>query len=85
MTDRKEELLNLSAAQFAAWETHLFLDTHKHNTEALKKLNKFNRQAREQKQAFEAKYGALTPSDIYGETKFEWVNNPWPWERSANA
>ena len=84
MKDRKELLNNLSEAQFASWDTHLFLDTHKSNKEAFSELQSYLKKANDAREAYEEEFGPLSPSDIYGETSFEWLSAPWPWERSAN-
>lgn len=84
--DKTESLLNeLSAAQFAAWETHLFLDTHSTNAKAFETLKKFGSEATRLKNEYVKANGPLTPSDLYGENDYNWLNNPWPWERSAKA
>ena len=42
---KREQLLNrLSAAQFAMWETHVYLDTHKGNAEAQRLFRKYKMQ-----------------------------------------
>lgn len=79
--NEKEKLLRLlSGTMFAAFETQLFLDTHKDNKEALKSFREYTTQAAKLKDEYEEKFGPLTSSDLYGDTRFEWTNSPWPWE-----
>ena len=31
---------------------------------------------------FEEKFGPITTEDIYGNNRWEWINDPWPWENN---
>ena len=41
MNEKEMMLRRLSGAQFAMWETHIFLDTHPNNEAALAALEKY--------------------------------------------
>lgn len=82
---RDELLRKLSEAQFAAWETHLFLDTHPDDEAARKNLADYRQAARRLMEEFEKTYGPLTTRDPYGDTRFEWLNSPWPWDLTKEA
>lgn len=81
---RKNLLKKLSEARFAQWETHIFLDTHPNNLKALENLKKFAKLADELQHEFEKEFGPISSDDIYGLTSFDWISNPWPWEKEAN-
>jgi spore coat protein JB len=75
----KNELLKkLSAAQFAAWELHVYLDTHPDDKQAIQLYKKYDKKTRELKDEYEKHYGALTIDG--GDSGDEWLQNPWPWE-----
>ncbi len=78
-------MCKLSAAQFAAWELHIYLDTHPHDTEAIAAHKKHMAKARELKQEYETRFGPITTTDMYGSATWEWINNPWPWDYCAEA
>lgn len=80
MSDRDALLRRISAAQFAAWENHLFLDTHPNDELVLQNMMRHRKEANKLICEFEKKYGPLTTSDIYGDTRFAWLDSPWPWE-----
>ena len=82
---RAELLRRLSEAQFAAWETHLFLDTHPDDAAAMKNMATYQKAARQLMEEFEKTYGPLTARDLYGDTRFEWLNSPWPWDLDKEA
>ncbi len=77
---RSELLKKLSAAAFGAIDLQLFLDTHPNDKTALVSLQKHKKEAAALKAEFESRFGPLTPCDIYGDTSYEWVNGPWPWD-----
>jgi len=81
-TEQEMLLRRLSGAQFAAWETHMFLDTHPNDGLALEANKKYQAKFLEVSKEYESKYGPLNHGDTYGDTRFEWVNDPWPWERT---
>lgn len=80
MTTREQLLKKLSASQFSAWETHMFLDTHPDNHEALEDLKRLTEQTKALTREFEQNYGPLTIKNVYGDKRFEWLDSPWPWE-----
>ena len=78
----EQELLKrkLSAEDFAAWELHLYLDTHPQDAAAKMALDGHIAKKEEFKRQYEAKYGALTgPVDFAAPTRL-WLRGPWPWE-----
>ena len=74
---REALMLKISSAQFAAWEMHIFLDTHPHNKEALELRDKYVKQYKELKKEYESKYGPIT---FENNTPNRWLANPWPWD-----
>lgn len=79
MLNEKHKLLNcLSAEQFAAWELHLYLDTHPCDKTAQRLHKKHSARALELKEEYESKFGPLTTKTGEG---CDWINGPWPWEK----
>jgi len=83
MSEREIMLRRLSGAQFAAFEMHIYLDTHPYDSEALKSFKIYDAQAAKLKAEFESKYGPLTAGDVFGDNRWDWVNPPWPWENES--
>lgn len=84
MSDREMLLRRLSSAQFAAWEVRMYLDTHPDDTEAINTLHKYTQKTALLMKEFESKYGPIEAQNSLGDKRFQWVNNPWPWEVEAN-
>lgn len=85
MIDTRRKLLKeLSAKQFALVEMVLYLDTHPNDKAAIAKKAELKTEVKKLTREFEEKYGPLTFGVDTGEHEFEWVNDPWPWEKEAN-
>lgn len=84
MSNRTALLKKISVAQFAAWELHVYLDTHPHDQRALKSYNQYKEKAKALTAEFEEKYGPLTSCDMYGDTSWKWIHDPWPWEKQED-
>jgi spore coat protein JB len=84
MNDREMLLRRLSGAQFAMWETHMFLDTHPHDENALKALNKYKEKYEKVLHEYEKKYGPIMSNNTFEQQTYTWIKDPWPWEREDN-
>lgn len=77
MTQREKALMQLSAAQFVAWELHLYLDTHPDDENAMSQYEESVEKAKALHCDYEERFGALSQSTSAGR---EWLKNPWPWD-----
>lgn len=84
MNEKEKLLRRLSAAQFAMWETHIFLDTHPNDEAALAALKKYTDRYTGFLKEYEEKYGPIVGNAVNGGTEYSWVRDPWPWEGADN-
>ena len=78
MADRHSLLCCLMAADFAAHETRLYLDTHPCDEAAMNAMAEYSAQAAKLRAEYERCYGPLTA--VPGKTEAGcWVEDPWPW------
>lgn len=84
MNERELLLRRLSGAQFALWETHVFLDTHPNDTAALAAKKKYLKKYEAVLAEYKEKYGPLVYTDVFGTETHDWIKDPWPWEREGN-
>ncbi len=84
MTEREMMLRRLSGAQFAMWETHIYLDTHPHDETALAAYKKYKYKYETILSEFEKKYGPIKLNNNFENQTFAWIKDPWPWEREDN-
>ncbi len=69
---------------FYLLELNLYLDTHPTDMNALRMFNEYKKLRDIAVNSYVQKYGLLTADQSNSDTKFNWVDDPWPWERSAN-
>lgn len=82
MNERAKMLKRVQMYSFAAHDAALFLDTHPECTQTLEYFNKYNKMYKDAKAEFEAMYGPITVCDSESTARWQWVNDPWPWEES---
>ena len=79
--NRSMLLRRVQMYDFAMQEARLFLNTHPTDANAIAYFNKYRKLHEEAKAAFEKLYGPLTWDSEITSGRWEWVDNPWPWER----
>ena len=83
MSEKDALRRRIYAVEFAAWELHLFLDTHPNNDEAARKLEEYRMRAQKLRKEFEEKYGPIGET-TQNTSRWAWISDPWPWEKEAN-
>ena len=78
---QKQKLLRLSAVQFAAWELHMYLDTHPLDSRATMRYKELMSQYQTLLADYEEQYGPV----IMPATGNDWLDGPWPWETEKEA
>lgn len=78
---QKQKLLRLSAVQFAAWELHVYLDTHPLDKRAAMRYKELISQYQTLLADYEEQYGPV----IMPATGNDWLDGPWPWETEKEA
>lgn len=81
MTEREKLLKQIKAYVFAAVEWNLFLDTHPYDSEAIAMFHKMTNMAEELKKEYLSKYEPLTAADSKNPKYWEWIEEPWPWDK----
>ena len=73
----------LQVLGFAIQELALYLDTHQEDQEALELYRNYQELYRKGTEVYAAEFGPLNHEDV-SEGKYQWINDPWPWEYCAN-
>lgn len=84
-TERESDLLDIMALSLALNDLNLYLDLHPGDKEMLKKFNELVEVSCTKEMEFVKKYGPLEVNDGAYYEKFEWINNPWPWENEMSS
>ena len=77
----------IGQSAFAAYDTLLYMDTHPQDQEAMAYYHKQAGIRREAMEEYARRFGPLT-MDLIDETdchSWEWMMQPWPWERSGKG
>ena len=68
---------------FALDEIRIYLDTHPNCKNGLEFFHKYKKLQNEAVSEYNRLYGPLTSEQVESNEHWTWVNEPWPWERSA--
>ncbi|MDR0946643.1 MAG: spore coat protein CotJB [Ruminococcus sp.] len=80
----KNLMLAIQMYDFYLNDIKLFLDTHPTDKEALATYKKYKHLRDNAVSEYVQNWGPIVANNSVNAEKFSWVNNPWPWERSAN-
>ncbi len=69
---------------FCLYDLNLFLDTHPNDRNALAKFNEITKKRNKAYEMYIEKYGPVIAVQNNSDERFNWVDDPWPWERGAN-
>ncbi len=84
-SEREEALLNLNQIQFAMHELNLYLDVYPNDANIMRQFVAYRNTYNDLLNQYENRYGALNVnSTSLNSVPFGWVDQTWPWERSAN-
>ena len=82
----RQALLNrVQMYEFALVEANLFLDSHPDHQEALAYYTKYSELLQQAKEEFSSRFGSLVPMVAEGDTRWRWVDDPWPWENQEES
>ncbi len=84
MSDREALLQQVRMYDFALIDATLFLDGHPKDAAALAYHNKVKDLYEQAVQKYESSFGPLSMKHAGGMAKWNWVDDPWPWEGADN-
>ena len=74
----------LQALGFAVQELALYLDTHPEDKEALELYRSYQDMLHKGMMLYTEKCGPLNHKMPSGSDRYNWIDDPWPWEYAAN-
>lgn len=74
----------LMALEFMAVDLGLFLDTHPYDRNAIETFVAISAEAKKAKKEYENLFGPLCMEEGVRNGKWNWIDEPWPWEKKAN-
>lgn len=80
--DEKTRLMrNLQEASFALVDLNLYLNTHPNDAAALSAFSGYQNYYNEVLNEYVSRYGPIEARQQRGTGTWEWISDPWPWER----
>lgn len=82
--NRDELLQKISAFDFYIIDLGLYLNTHPDDKEAISLYNYYVTQVKGLREEYTRQYGMLLANNSTSKQPWEWIENPWPWQKSFN-
>lgn len=82
MNEKALLLRKIKKYDFSLKELNLYLDTHPNCRRALALFNNYKQLRQEAVNEYISKFGPLVPEQNNDSQHWDWINDPWPWERS---
>ena len=70
----------IDIVSFQVVDTHLYLDTHPTDKEALEYFKYYSELCQKAKKLYSEKFAPLTIDTADPDCYWDWVKEPWPWE-----
>ena len=80
----KTHLQELQALAFALTELGEYLDTHSDDQDAFALFQSYAELYKKGRKDYEKMHGPLSQRASSMSNRYNWMNDPWPWEYSAN-
>lgn len=80
MNEQQTLLHKVQMLTFAVTDMALYLDTHPNCRNGLAWFKKQKRALNEAKAEYEARFGPLTAEPVGDDSRWNWIDGPWPWE-----
>jgi len=77
-------LKDIMAVDFTLIDLHLYLDTHPCDQKALAIYNNCLQRSKMLRDTYERLYTPLNATASFSRFPWQWIENPWPWDREAN-
>ncbi|OPJ58061.1 spore coat protein CotJB [Clostridium oryzae] len=82
--NKMDLLKQIMVTDFMIVDYQLYLDTHPDDQEAITRYNSLAAQSSSLKTVYNKHYGMLSQGKSESSYPWQWINQPWPWEYSAN-
>lgn len=82
--ERDVLLFKIMELDFAINDLNLYLDLHPEDREMYEKFKKYTKECIELKDGYAKKYGPLTLDQV-NSISYDWMKNPWPWDKSGGS
>jgi len=82
VSNKKDELLyKIQMYTFALKDINLYLDVNPSDDSMIEKYNELNSKLKSLREDYSKEYGPLCASE--NDQGWEWISNPWPWDKGG--
>ena len=82
--EREALLFQIMELDFAVNDLNLYLDLHPEDERIYEKFKEYTKECIELKDRYAREFGPLT-LDQTPSASYEWMKNPWPWDKSGGS
>jgi spore coat protein JB len=82
MNEKNALMKRIRQYDFALKELNLYLDTHPSCRRGLALFRRYKDMRETAVDEYIRRFGPIVPEQSTAEQSWDWVNDPWPWERS---
>ena len=82
--ERECMLYKIMEIDFAINDLSLYLDLHPEDSKIYEKFKMYTKKCMELKEEYAKNYGPLTLNQVEA-SEYEWMKNPWPWDKSGGS
>lgn len=84
MMSKEEMLKRITELDFFIIDIHLYLNTHPEDIEAIELYNNYVLQVKQLREDYNRLYGMLLANHCTSKQPWQWIDNPWPWQKEYN-
>ncbi len=83
MTEQQNMMRRLQVQSFALDDIRLYLDTHPDDQNAMAYYHKYLHLREQTVAEYVKRFGPLNSLQVESDSRWTWVDEPWPWEGSV--
>ena len=84
MPDKSKLIQEIMAVDFVITDLNLYLNTHPCDMRAINLFNCNVQKSLALKDIFQKYYGPITMGRFQSKCPWQWIEEPWPWEKGGN-
>lgn len=84
-SERNMLMRKIQANYFSAYDLQLYLDTHPNDKKAFNMFKELVTKTKNLIEEYEQNYGPLTAWGSIKSKTYDWLDEPWNWEKEANS
>jgi spore coat protein JB len=83
--NQQQLMLFITEVTFALDDIGLFLDTHPRCQQAMAAYGNYKNMRNQAIKDYNQLYGPINKYQVNDSNYFDWVNDPWPWEKECGC